>query len=75
MFRRRHAGRGFQPGYRQIVDQEMWFHLLEQGNLFYIDEPQASFRVHSALQTKRNRDSLSGLEDMERLLREYLDKP
>lgn len=75
MFRRRHSGRGFQPGYRQIVDLEMWFHLLEQGNLYYIDEPLSSFRVHPAQQTERNRDSLSSLADMERLLREYLDKP
>jgi len=75
MFRRNRSARGFHPGYCQIVDLEMWFHLLEQGNLYYIDELLSSFRVHPAQQTMRSRDRLSTLEDTDNLLREYLDKP
>lgn len=48
MFRARHAGRGFSPRYKQLVDLEMWFHLLEQGYFAFIDEPLTAFRRHSA---------------------------
>lgn len=75
MFRRGHSARGFHPGYRQIVDLEMWFHLLEQGRLYYIDEPLSCFRVHPCQQTAMNRNSLLCLEDTRNLLRDYLDKP
>ncbi len=54
MFRKRHAGRGFDPRYRQIVDLEMWFRILEQGRFAYIDEPLVSFRSHPLQQTRHN---------------------
>jgi glycosyltransferase involved in cell wall biosynthesis len=76
MFRKADAVRGFQPGYRQIVDQEMWFHLLEKGRFAYIREPLASFRSHPGQQTVRNRDHpLAMLDDVFRLNEEYLNKP
>jgi glycosyltransferase involved in cell wall biosynthesis len=57
MFRRADAKRGFDPQYKQIVDVEMWFHLLEKGNLVYTREPLCGFRVHSLQQTERNTGS------------------
>jgi glycosyltransferase involved in cell wall biosynthesis len=72
LFRREHAGRGFNPGYRQIVDLEMWFHLLEQGDFVYLTEPLCGFRVHACQQTAKNVSSLVHIEDFELLMAEYL---
>ena len=57
MFRKRDAERGFDPGYQQIVDVEMWFHLLERGDLAYSRAPLCAFRCHSLQQTERNTSS------------------
>lgn len=75
IFRKKYAERGFNPEYCQIVDLEMWFHLLEQGKFVYIPEPLCAFRVHSEQQTKRNFDSGLYINDSFFLLRDYSNKP
>ena len=57
LFRKSDAQRGFDARYRQIVDIEMWFHLLEKGDLAYTREPLCAFRCHPLQQTERNTDS------------------
>jgi glycosyltransferase involved in cell wall biosynthesis len=47
MFRKSQACRGFNPRYHQLVDLEMWFHLLEQGKYAHLDMPLSSFRIHA----------------------------
>ena len=74
MFRRAQAGRGFDPRYRQIVDMEMWFHLLERGRFAYIGDPLVSFRLHGSQQTSRNLEAMVYLDDYMILYREYLPK-
>jgi len=74
MFRRDSAKRGFDPRYRQLVDLEMWFHLLEQGVFAYVGEPLCAFRVHGEQQTVKNRQNLSYIDDMFYLLDDYLGK-
>ncbi len=59
LFRKADAQRGFDPNYRQIVDVEMWMHLLEKGDLAYTREPLCAFRVHPSQQTELN--TASGL--------------
>lgn len=54
LFRKRDARRGFDPKYMQIVDLEMWFHLLEKGSLAYTREPLCGFRQHARQQTALN---------------------
>jgi glycosyltransferase involved in cell wall biosynthesis len=54
LFRRRDAARGFDPRYRQLVDLEFWFHLLEQGDFVYLPEPLCSFRRHTAQQSEQH---------------------
>jgi Glycosyl transferase family 2 len=51
LFRKKDARRGFDPKFRQIVDMEMWFHLLEQGDLVYTREPLCAFRQHARQQS------------------------
>ena len=55
LFRRADARRGFDPRYRQLVDAEMWFHLLQGGAFAYIPECLCSFRRHDAQQSSQNR--------------------
>ncbi|HWD20742.1 MAG TPA: glycosyltransferase family A protein [Verrucomicrobiae bacterium] len=54
LFRKRDASRGFDPQYKQVVDVEMWFHLLQNGRLAYTTEALCGFRVHSLQATERN---------------------
>jgi len=75
LFRRKHAERGFDSRYRQIVDMEMWFHILEQGNFVYLPEPLVSFRIHALQQTRQNDLNPALIEEPFFLLREYADKP
>ncbi len=74
LFRKELAVRGFNPNYRQIVDLEMWFHLLEQGRFCYIAEPLCGFRIHSAQQTRENIRNLVHLDDFNLLYSEYFPK-
>ncbi|MBA4149492.1 MAG: glycosyltransferase [Verrucomicrobia bacterium] len=75
MFRKRFAARGFDPAYRQLVDLEFWFHLLEQGNFFYLAEPLCGFRIHESQQTAVNRAEQVDSEEYLRLLQKYSAKP
>lgn len=74
MFRKCQGERGFNPAYKQIVDLEMWFHLLEQGSFAYIDAPLCSFRIHGQQQTHVNAENLSALNDFFYLQNDYLNK-
>jgi glycosyltransferase involved in cell wall biosynthesis len=75
MFRNSQAGRGFNPRYRQIVDLEMWFYLLEQGKFAFIGDPLCSFRIHPEQETWINIAELRHHEDTRILFAEYLDNP
>jgi glycosyltransferase involved in cell wall biosynthesis len=71
LFRRSQAGRGFDTRYRQFVDLEMWFHLLEQGCFAYLNEPLSSFRVHDRQATAANHDENVHVDEQIMLAREY----
>jgi glycosyltransferase involved in cell wall biosynthesis len=74
MFRKCHSKRGFNSIYNQIVDLEMWFHLLEQGSFAYINEPLCSFRIHGQQQTEKNKENHAHLKDFINLFDDYLFK-
>ncbi len=74
MFRKSQACRGFNPHYHQLVDLEMWFHLLEQGKYAHLDKPLSSFRIHTEQQTAKNVHSLKYINDLSLLFDEYLFK-
>ncbi|MFO1488664.1 MAG: glycosyltransferase family 2 protein [Verrucomicrobiota bacterium] len=75
MFRKADAGRGFNARYRQIVDLEMWYHLLEKGRLVYLTEPLCAFRCHPDQQSEHNSRSNVTLDDMVLIFEDYLAKP
>jgi len=73
LFRRVAGLRGFAPGLRQLVDMEMWFHLLLQGDLAYTPEPLCAFRRHGAQQTAVNRVNRTGDLEMVHIITRYLE--
>ena len=79
MFRKAQARRGFDENLKQMLDLEMWFHLLEQGRFAYIAEPLCAFRQHLAQQTEVqsevNRRAGTCLKDGLFLASEYHAKP
>jgi glycosyltransferase involved in cell wall biosynthesis len=75
MFRRAQAIRGFQDGYKQLWDLEMWFYLLEQGDLVWLGEPLSAFRQHPAQQSNINRRNDVGQLEIWQLMRIYYAKP
>lgn len=74
LFRRKVAGRGFDLRYRQLVDQEMWFHLLEQGAFAFQPEALCMFRQHDEQATSSNSESLALVDDEFLIYNEYVDK-
>jgi hypothetical protein len=73
LFRREAAARGFDPALRQVVDLELWFHLLRQGDLVFDPAPLCSFRRHPLQQTARNRAGQIGPLECLVLTVRYLD--
>jgi glycosyltransferase involved in cell wall biosynthesis len=74
MFRKEHAVRGFTDKYRQLIDMEMWFHLLEQGDFVFLPEPLSKFRKHGGQQTLENLKDPSFFDDGWRIFSEYIDR-
>jgi glycosyltransferase involved in cell wall biosynthesis len=75
VFRRQYAARGFDTAYKQLVDLEMWFHLLEQGKFAYVNEPLCSVRIHKDQQTNLNIGQLIHLDEPFMLMNGYSNKP
>jgi len=75
LFRRRRAARGFDESYFHAADQEMWFHLLEQGCFAYVEEPLVAYRWHERQQTEKDRGTLTQMNDQRAILDAYLEKP
>ena len=68
LFRKTDAVRGFDVTYRQLVDLEMWLHLLQcGGDLVYIHEPLCCFRQYAGQQTEVNRKAGLHLRELIRL--------
>jgi glycosyltransferase involved in cell wall biosynthesis len=74
MFPKKLVERGLDQRYKQILDLEFWFYLLEKGNFVYTEEALVGFRSHSNQATKVNMMSEEYLEDTPLLYEKYLDK-
>jgi len=74
LFRRSAAGRGFDPTLRQLVDEELWFHLLEDSGMVYTSEPLCAFRQHGAQQTVVNQATGIAAVENVRIISRYLNQ-
>jgi glycosyltransferase involved in cell wall biosynthesis len=75
MFRREQAAGGYDESYRQLLDLDFWFRLLEQGKFAYIADPLCAFRQHAEQQTAVNRESKAHVQDELRLAQYWLTRP
>lgn len=75
MFRRALASRGYREDMSHLMDMEMWFHLLEQGDLACLLEPLCAVRRHANQMTMHSIKSGALVEDNIRLFEEYGHKP
>ena len=75
LFRKSQSARGFDEQLVQLLDQEMWFHLLEQGRFAYIAEPLCAFRQHPAQLTKVNWRSGASANEEVFLVEKYYNRP
>lgn len=74
MFRKVHAERGFRKKYKQLVDLDMWFRLLERGDFAFIPETLCRFRRHEGQITKSHTRDFSFAPEEIALFDEYVDK-
>jgi len=71
MFRRGAAARGFSTAYSQLVDLEMWFHLLAAGPAVLLPDPLCRVRQHAGQATAQNIRSARLLVDKQRFFRQF----
>jgi glycosyltransferase involved in cell wall biosynthesis len=71
MFRRIHAGAGFDTRYYHYGDIEYWFRIVEGGSFCYLAEPLCSFRRHKESSTTTNLGGLYFALDILLLGKQY----
>ena len=69
LFRREEASRGFNPNYNQLLDLEMWMHLMTKGSAVFVPEPLCQIRQHSEQATISNFRSGRLIDEKRRLFR------
>lgn len=75
MFRKSDLQVHFREDLPQLMDMVMWFNLLERGDLWSIDIPICSIRIHDAQMTRANIRSGKLIEDNVRVFSEFSGKP
>jgi glycosyltransferase involved in cell wall biosynthesis len=74
MFRKKNAQRGFQESLPQLMDLEMWFHLLEQGPMVSLADEVCAIRQYSGQMSQHNIKTGALIEDNVRLSDAYGNK-
>jgi glycosyltransferase involved in cell wall biosynthesis len=75
MFRKTQAARGFDPRFRQSVDMEFAFHLLEQGRFAYIAGPLFGYRLHEQQATEKHSRTGADRDEQMLLCEDLIAKP
>ena len=74
MFRKSDLEGKFREDLPQVVDMDMWFRLLERGDLLYMGEPLCAIRQHADQMTHANIQSGALVEDNIKLFEAYSHK-
>lgn len=74
MFRKSSLKGKFREDLPQVLDMDMWFRLLEQGDLLYIGEPYCAVRRHADQMTLANIKSGALVDDNIKLFETYSHK-
>jgi glycosyltransferase involved in cell wall biosynthesis len=75
MFRRAAAARGFQESLVQLMDLEMWFCLLEQGNMASLADEVCAIRRHPGQVTRGSITTGALIDENIALFQEYGGRP
>jgi glycosyltransferase involved in cell wall biosynthesis len=75
LFRKSVASQGFSDVYKQVIDMEMWFRLLETGSFAFIPEALCRMRQHRGRATFAHIETGIIAEDRMRLFRDFSGKP
>jgi glycosyltransferase involved in cell wall biosynthesis len=75
MFRRAAARRGFQESLSQLMDLEMWFYLLEQGDMAILADEVCAIRRHPGQLTRQSIVTGALIDENIALFEEYGDRP
>jgi glycosyltransferase involved in cell wall biosynthesis len=73
MFRRADSERGFRMSYQQLVDLEMWFHLLRSGDIVVLPDALCRVRQHEVQATWSNDRDGKIVADRRLLYTEFAD--
>lgn len=74
MFRKSDLKGGFREDMPQVLDMDMWFRLMESGDLLYMAEPLCAVRHHADQMTHANIKSGALVEDNIKLFEAYAHK-
>ncbi len=74
MFRKSGLEGGFREDLPQVLDIDMWFRLLEQGDLLYLGTPLCAIRQHDGQMTNANIQSGALIDDNIKLFEAYSHK-
>lgn len=74
LFRKKDAFPGFNAKYKQLIDLDLWFRLLEKGDFAFLPDALCKFRIHANQTTKANVKSLSFISDEIALFHDYINK-
>jgi len=74
MFRKSDLTGKFREDLPQVLDMDMWFRLLERGDLLYMGEPLCAIRHHAGQMTHANTKSGESIEDSLKLFEAYSHK-
>jgi glycosyltransferase involved in cell wall biosynthesis len=75
MFRRQAAQRGFDESLSQLMDLEMWFHLLEQGSMANVADEVCAVRQHTGQMTRESIKTGALIDENIILFEQYGGKP
>jgi glycosyltransferase involved in cell wall biosynthesis len=75
MFRRQAAQRGFDESLSQLMDLEMWFHLLEQGSMANVADEVCAVRQHTGQMTLESIKTGALIDENIALFEQYGGKP
>ncbi len=66
---------GFDESLHQLLDVDLWFRILGNSNVGYIDSPLSCLRIHSGQQTQKNISKGQNLKDYQRFYKKMLFHP
>ena len=75
LFRKSRARIGFDENYKQILDMELWFRILETGWFASLPEALCRFRQHEGRATFKQMDTGLIARDRIRLFHDFSDRP